>query len=102
MTQTNSHVKYFQGNLYCRKALFKELIQINFFENVQKLHVPVYIIQGRYDYNTPFELAKRWFYSIDAPKKEYVWFEESAHSPNFEEPDKWAKTIRRLLLGQEI
>lgn len=94
------YVRYLKGNNYCRKLLYDEMIRVNFMESVKSLNVPVYITQGRHDYNTPSILALRWFDALDAPIKEWFWFEESAHSPDFEEPEQWVGTIRSLLLQQ--
>ena len=60
---------------------------------IKKLDVPVVITQGRHDYNTPSALAKAWFDALDAPVKKWVWFEESAHSPDVEEPEKWSRVL---------
>ena len=30
---------------------------------------------------------------IEAPKKEIIWFEESAHHPNIDEPEKFQKIL---------
>lgn len=90
-------VRYIKGNAHCRKTLYDDMMRLNFFEGVKSLDMPVLITQGRHDYNTPSVIAKRWFDALDAPEKEYIWFENSAHSPDFEEPALWAQTIRRVL-----
>lgn len=91
------YIRYIKGNKYCRKTLYEDMIRLNLMESVKRLAVPVFITQGRHDYNTPSAIAKRWFDALDAPEKEFVWFEDSAHSPDFEEPGLWAQTIRKML-----
>ena len=49
--------------------------------------VPVFIVAGRYDRNADSDLAHEYFEKIEAPVKQFRWFEKSAHSPPFEEPD---------------
>ncbi|MEO8451184.1 MAG: alpha/beta hydrolase [Gemmatimonadota bacterium] len=49
---------------------------------------PVYLFQGRYDYETVSEVAHAWFERLKAPKKGFFWFEHSAHMIPFEEPGK--------------
>jgi pimeloyl-ACP methyl ester carboxylesterase len=49
---------------------------------------PVFVFGGRYDYETVTSVAKAWFDKIAAPKKEFVFFEHSAHMLPFEEPGK--------------
>ena len=43
---------------------------------------------GVYDYTCSYPLAKSYFEQIHAPLKGYYTFEQSAHSPIFEEPEK--------------
>jgi proline iminopeptidase len=47
---------------------------------------PVFIVAGRYDRNTDADLAHEYFEKIEAPTRQFKWFEQSAHSPPFEEP----------------
>jgi len=32
--------------------------------------------------------------TLKAPRKTVVWFEHSAHSPNYEEPDEYSEAMR--------
>jgi pimeloyl-ACP methyl ester carboxylesterase len=54
---------------------------------IQKVDVPVYFFLGKHDFNTPSQLAAQYLNRLNAPLKGFVWFEESAHFPFFEEPD---------------
>ncbi|MDX8365860.1 alpha/beta hydrolase [Cytobacillus sp. IB215665] len=74
---------------FSNSKLWDELMAMDLVSEVDEMKVPVYICVGRYDYTTPFELAEEYYEHLKAPKKELVWFEKSAHSPNFEEPDKF-------------
>ncbi|MEO7965919.1 MAG: alpha/beta hydrolase, partial [Gemmatimonadaceae bacterium] len=49
---------------------------------------PVFILGGKYDYETVTEVAQRWFQTLKAPKKEFVFFDHSSHMIPFEEPGK--------------
>lgn len=92
---------YAKGAYYNLRELWREVIATKFDQTVTKLSVPVYITQGRYDRNTPPELAKAWLDALDAPHKEWIWFEESAHSPIREEKEKWNHVIRTRVLNRE-
>ena len=92
-------VKYARGALTLPDKLWGEVIANNFFETASKLDVPVRITQGRHDYNTPSEIVSRWIDMLDAPAKEIVWFEESAHSPIKEEPELWGRVIREKIFS---
>ena len=48
--------------------------------------MPYYIFQGRRDENTPAALIQNYYDSIEAPDKDLIWFENSAHRPLSEEP----------------
>jgi proline iminopeptidase len=52
-----------------------------------KFGAPVYFRSGRYDHRSDSGLAQIYLSEIEAPKKAFVWFENSAHSPPFEEPE---------------
>ena len=62
-------------------------------ENIS-FQTPVYFFQGKYDYTCSYELAKSYYDKIDAPKKGFYTFINSAHSPIFEEPSECIKVIR--------
>jgi len=82
---SSRHMKY--------NAIDKPLV-----ESIQSVRVPVYFFIGRHDYVTPSELVEEYFDVLEAPSKKIVWFEQSAHFPFFEEPDKFAETVKILLL----
>ena len=58
-------------------------------EHRPRLDVPLVMVQGRLDQVAPGEAAQRYFDTLEAPSKELVWFENSAHTPQFEEPEKF-------------
>jgi pimeloyl-ACP methyl ester carboxylesterase len=63
--------------------------------------MPYYIFQGRKDENTPSELIQDFFDSIEAPDKDLIWFENSAHGPLGEEPARFKKHLREKFLRIE-
>jgi pimeloyl-ACP methyl ester carboxylesterase len=89
-----------QGNIFSTKIMMKELLTVNLPKQVPELKIPVYFLIGRYDYNWSAELAKKYFDSLKAPKKEFIWFEKSAHAPNGEEPDKFNKILIEKILTE--
>jgi pimeloyl-ACP methyl ester carboxylesterase len=60
--------------------------------------MPYYIFQGRHDENTPQELVQAYFEALNAPEKELIWFENSAHSVASEEPEKFKSLLRERFL----
>lgn len=68
--------------------LWNRVLVTDIAVTVSKLDVPVYFLHGRYDYTTSHTLAKDYLKGLKAPLKGFYTFENSAHSPIFEEPGK--------------
>lgn len=66
----------------------KDAISFNAFEDVPEIEIPIIFIVGRYDYTCCASLQTEYFDHINAPEKELYVFENSAHSPLYEEYDK--------------
>lgn len=64
------------------------------FLNMTHFEMPYYIFQGRHDNNTPSELVEDYYNAIEAPNKDLVWFEHSAHDPLGEEAEKFKSLMR--------
>lgn len=88
---------YYKGTFFSLEALWSEVVDSNLENEVKSLKMPVFLTEGRHDQNTPVSIAQRWFYALDAPRKELIWFENSAHSPIKEEPKAWGETVERLI-----
>ena len=43
-------------------------------------------------------VAKDYFDALDAPDKTFVVFDDAAHSPLFEDPDRFHRLLRDLVL----
>lgn len=66
-------------------------------QNIKKLEVPTFLLQGRHDWNIPSTLAEEWLKKLSCPKKKLYWFEKSGHGPLEEEPQKFNETIIGIL-----
>lgn len=73
--------------------------RFNAFQEVRHLEVPIYFFAGKYDYTCAYELQKKYYDNLDAPFKAFYTFEESAHSPLFEEPDKAVRILKEDVLA---
>ncbi len=93
--------KYYKGAFFCLNNMWDEVVDLEFDKTVPELKVPVYLTEGRHDQNTPIPIAEQWFNNLQAPRKEWIWFEESAHSPIKNEPELWGKTVRRIVTEEE-
>ncbi len=82
-------INFFRGIFASLEALFPELSRTDLFVQVPEVAIPVYFCLGRHDYEVPSELSARYFDELKAPRKELVWFENSAHMPNTEEKNRF-------------
>ena len=78
--------------------LWDEMLTTNLTQKVPELNIPVYFIEGIYDYTCSYTLAKEYFDKVQAPVKGFYTFRESAHSPLFEEPEKMQQIIQEDVL----
>lgn len=81
------------------QALFydDQVWEFDFRIELNQVDVPVYFLIGRQDYGTPVALVEEYFSLLQAPDKELIWFEQSAHFPFYEQPDLFNKTLFQLL-----
>lgn len=77
------------GDSFSRNSILPQTQDTNLFETVPELNVPVYMCMGRFDYMTPSAVAYSYYEQLISPDKQFIWFEESAHFPHFEETDKF-------------
>ena len=82
-------INYVSANTYSLEALIGEQMQVDLRRLGPRYDVPVFFFLGRNDWQTPSTLAADYFQEIDAPHKELVWFERSAHSPMLAEPQEF-------------
>ncbi len=68
--------------------LWANMLATDLSEQVPELKLPVYFFEGIYDYTCSYSEAKAYFEKLKAPVKGFYTFENSAHSPIFEEPLK--------------
>jgi pimeloyl-ACP methyl ester carboxylesterase len=81
-------------------VMWTEIATYNLEKTALEWKVPVYFLAGRYDYNTPSELAERYFNNLSAPHKAFVWFENSAHMMNISDPDFYQDTMINRVLAE--
>ncbi len=85
------------GSVFSLKHLWEEIITTNLTEKVDSIQIPVYIFQGLYDYQTSYIVAKEFYEQLQAPKKDFITFDKSAHCPIFDEPEKFNKKLKEII-----
>ncbi len=68
---------------------------------ISQLSMPVFLIEGRHDWNIPAVLAEQWLEDLTAPKKKLYWFEKSGHGPLEEEAEKF-NNVMRIIVENEM
>ena len=94
-------INYTKGSLFSLQ-LFDNVKNDNLFESSASFDVPVYIMHGKHDYVTSYELVHEYSDAIEAPAKAFFTFKNSAHSPNLEEPEKFVQIVHEILQKEDI
>jgi pimeloyl-ACP methyl ester carboxylesterase len=81
-------------------ALLSELASMDLVHSLPTIDVPVVMAQGRLDRVAPGEAAQRYFDELTAPSKQLVWFENSAHTPQLEEPELFRSLMLQVRAGE--
>ena len=79
--------------------LWHKMISTDLTQQVPELGLPVYFFHGIYDYTVSYTEAKSYFEKLKAPMKGFYTFEQSAHSPIFEEPEKTLRILQEDVLA---
>ncbi len=96
-------VNLWRGKFFSRSHnfnLWDKLQATDLTQQVTELEIPVYFFHGKYDYTCAYPLAMDYFEKLNAPLKGFYTFEQSAHSPIFEEPEKTLKILQRRCAGR--
>ncbi len=80
-----------------KTRLINELLETDFTATVPKLDIPVYFFSGKYDLTVNSGLSKVYLAKLQAPLKGFYTFNQSAHSPLFEEPG-----LVRLIIETDV
>ncbi len=80
-------------------SLWNRMITTDLADEVPELTIPVYFLHGIYDYTCSYTEAKSYFEQLKAPIKGFYTFDQSAHSPIMEEPEKAQKIMLEDVLN---
>jgi pimeloyl-ACP methyl ester carboxylesterase len=88
-----------QGMTAAQAALLPELAALDLTHTLTRLNIPIVMVQGRHDQVAPPSEAERYAELLEAPSKQLVWFEHSAHMPHLEEPERFRNLLAQVRLG---
>lgn len=95
-------INIYFGKMFAQKTqVALDAWNFNAFEKIPEVKVPVYFFAGEYDYTCCYELQKIYFEQLLAPEKYFYSFENSAHSPLFEENEKAMDILRKDILSKK-
>jgi pimeloyl-ACP methyl ester carboxylesterase len=86
-------ISLWRGKIFCASQLRNAVFSTDLRQKVTRLDLPVYFFSGKYDYTVNHAMSKAYLAGLQAPIKGFYTFQNSAHSPFFEEPDQ----VRRIL-----
>ncbi len=89
-------INYVRGIIQTFNRVYPQLYKVDLRVSYKTLDVPVKFIIGRHDINAPSELSEDYFKKLNAPSKEWIWFENSGHSPWINESDKFINEIKNM------
>ncbi len=92
-----------KGLHFTTNALFDEIKNINFTNEIQSIKVPIYFFAGKYDMIHPTILVENYYKNLDAEKgKKLVIFENSAHFLIIEEKEKYQDLLINIVLKESL
>ncbi|RJE89711.1 alpha/beta hydrolase [Paenibacillus sp. 1011MAR3C5] len=94
-------LRYLRGIAETQSGLLEEESAHPLPDVVRELAIPCYFVMGVHDYMTSVKAAQSYFELLDAPKKEFIVFEHSAHYPQFEEKERFAEWMADTFLETE-
>lgn len=92
-------INVWRGKIWSRPFFWDDLLKDDLSKRLTELELPVYFFVGRYDYTANPKLSQAYFEAIDAPVKRFYVFENSAHSPLFEEPARAKEILLNDVMG---
>lgn len=94
-------VNWVRGLDHVFSELYPKLGEIDMISNVPRLDVPVYFIVGRWDVNAMASLVEQYYAVLEAPHKDLIWFENSGHTPLYEEPNRFVDVVNTVLANTQ-
>jgi pimeloyl-ACP methyl ester carboxylesterase len=88
-------IRAVRGVTATQAALLPDLATMDLIRTLPRVDVPVVMVQGRHDQVAPAESAEQYASSLQAPRRQLIWFENSAHTPHLDEPARF----RDVLVG---
>ncbi|MCL4262932.1 MAG: alpha/beta hydrolase [Anaerolineae bacterium] len=93
-------VNVFRGFLDTAFILYPQLQGLDFRQDVPRLDVPLYVLDGAAELDARRDLALEWFEQVDAPIKRIFTFKNAAHAPAFEHFEAFTDIMTETVLPE--
>lgn len=80
-------------------VLLEQLFSTDISALVTRLEIPAYFFCGAYDLTVNHDLSEAYCAQLEAPVKGFYLFEQSAHTPMFEEPERFLQVMTEDVLA---
>ena len=90
-------VRAFSSLLDTFAVLYPQLRDVDLRARAARLQVPVYVVEGEHEARGRAGPSREWFDALEAPTKRWVELPRSGHRPHFEQPARFAATMRAVL-----
>jgi pimeloyl-ACP methyl ester carboxylesterase len=92
-----------KGREFTMQAMWQDIQNVNFTQEIQSIHVPLYFFEGQYDMATPIEPVKTFYNAVTAENgKTLILFEHSAHFLMVEEREKYQDALVNIVLTESL
>ena len=89
------YLRWFKGANRGSGPMWPEYLERNLIDEVPRMPVPILVIAGADDMNTPIPLVRDWLTQVESPEgKRLVIFEASGHAPFLTETDRFVTLVR--------
>ncbi len=86
-----------RGAEFSAKHLLKEIIKVNLVEEEKlKFNIPIIFLCGKHDYLCPAEVTLEYYEILNAPVKEFILLNDSAHFCYLEETETFIDNIIQI------
>jgi pimeloyl-ACP methyl ester carboxylesterase len=94
--------KTIKGMEFSQNALLTEFNTFNLYKRVSSVNVPVHFFQGKLDAIAPYAIAVPFYNYLQAGTKTFTAFDNSAHSIQYEEPEKFVRVLNEKITANTM
>ncbi len=94
--------RYARGIRYSTEQLWSETCAISLSRTANRLPIPVLMITGSHDRNTPAEVSRRYYARLEASKKQWIELPDVAHVPYLENPPQFCQIVRQYIVCDDV